>query len=248
VSTLSAASFLADFASGSKPAAAQTTAAQPQPPPPLRPLPTLPPAPSLELKSDMKRELPPAPTLPLPQHMAAPPAVPNTSFADYERGFTAGAAEAEKRLALEYEAMLAAQTARIEAEMKAGREAEIARLHESVAEGIDRLRTEADAALAAALAPFAAAMTREAAFDQLRRMILDELSGNAMEVVIRGPVGESVALQAIFLRNSIAARLEHGGGREIEVLANGELFRTRIGRVVEAFVTRTMEPGTGDAN
>jgi hypothetical protein len=180
--------------------------------------------------------------------MAAPAPVPNTSFVDYERGFTAGAAEAEKRLALEYEALLASETARIEAELKAGRDAEIARLHDSLAAGPDRLRAEADVALAAALAPFAGAMAREAAFDQLRRMILDELSGNAMEVVIRGPVADSAALQAVFLRHNITARLEYGGGREIEVVANGEIFRTRIGRVVEAFVTRTMEPGTSDAD
>ena len=64
---------------------------------------------------------------------------------------------------------------------------------------------EADVALAAALAPFAGAMAREAAFDQLRRMILDELSGNAMEVVIRGPVVEKVSRRII--ASKIAARV-----------------------------------------
>jgi hypothetical protein len=182
-------------------------------------------------------EMPEFPPVHVPPPPPPPPAALDREREEYERGFAAGVAAAEARHAAERNKVLAEKAEEIAAEQRAAREAEMGRLRDAIAVAMDAFRAEADAALATALAPLAAAMVRTAAFEQLRRLLVAELGENAVELVIRGPVSDCVTLQAMLLRSGISARIEYGAGREIEVTANGEVFRTRMDRIISEFVT-----------
>jgi hypothetical protein len=184
-------------------------------------------------------EMPEFPPVPVPPPPQQPAAVTDREREEYERGFAAGMAAAEARHAAERKKLLEERAEEIAGEQRAAREAEMGRLRDAIMVAMDAIRAEADGALASALAPLAAAMVRTAAFEQLRGLLVAELGENAFDIVIRGPVTDCVTLQAMLLRSGISARLEYSAGKEIEVTANGEVFRTRMDRIISDFVAAT---------
>jgi hypothetical protein len=184
-------------------------------------------------------EMPEFPPAPMPPPPPQPAAVSEREQAEYERGFAAGIAAAQARHSVENARILEEKAEELAAGQRAAREAEMGRLRDAIAIAMDGIRAEADAALAAALAPLAAAMVRTAAFEQLRSLLVGELGAGAMDLVIRGPVTDCVTLQAMLLRSGISARLEYSADKEIEVTANGEVFRTRMDRIIADFVAGT---------
>jgi hypothetical protein len=184
-------------------------------------------------------EMPEFPPAPVPPPPPQPAAISDRERAEYERGFAAGIAAAEARHTAGNARLLEEKAEELAAGQRAAREAEMGRLRDAIATAMDGIRAEADAALASALAPLAAAMVRTAAFEQLRSLLVAELGADAMDLVIRGPVTDCVTLQAMLLRSGISARLEYSADKEIEVIANGEVFRTRMDRIIADFVSGT---------